>query len=328
MAEDYYQVLGVSRSATKAELKKAFRKLALKYHPDQNKGDKSAEAMFKKANEAYAVLSNDEKRKQYDMFGAEGFSRKYSQEDIFRDGNLEDVFREFGFGRGHFSSFSEMFSGKRRTGGRRRSAAGEGFSGAGNFNPGGFNMGGFGGFGAGGGAASDRRKPAETELRVSLEDIVTGGRKRVSIDSGLGAETIDINIPCGVADGAKLRLSGKGPINPATGERDDLYCKIIIEPHPVFQRKDSDLVLEKEVRLTELVLGGKVRVTTIDGKEIELKIPPGSRNNGVLRIKGKGIPGVKGKPDGNLMVRLIALLPAELSEKQQRLFAELAETGL
>ncbi|MCP5047607.1 MAG: J domain-containing protein, partial [bacterium] len=120
----------------------------------------------------------------------------------------------------------------------------------------------------------------------------------------------------------------KGNPNPMTGQRGDLYCKIIIDPHPVFKQKGKDLVMEQEVKLTDMVLGGKVRITTIDGNSIELKVPPVSKNNSLLRIKGKGIPGTKGAPDGNLLVRLMAQLPTSLDENQRRLFEELTETGV
>jgi curved DNA-binding protein len=308
MAEDYYRVLGVSKKASKDEIKKAFRKLALKYHPDQNKDNKEAEEKFKKINEAYAVLSNDEKRKQYDMFGAEGFSKRFSREDIFRGFDFNGTFREFGigdlFGRGFFS---DMFGGGRRS--RGRSSSSFGFQ-----DP------------FGGGTPPPQR--AETELQVSLEDVVFGAKKRVNLDTGSGVETIEISIPKGIEDGQKMRLKGKGPMDPFSGQRGDLYCKITISPHPVFKRKGNDLITEKEVKLTEMVLGGKIRITTMDNQQIDLKIPLNSKNNCTLRIKGKGIPGSKGKPAGNLLVRLQAQLPGPLDETQKKLFEELAKTGV
>jgi curved DNA-binding protein len=314
MADDYYQLLGVSKKASKEEIKKAFRKLAMKYHPDKNKDNKEAEEKFKKINEAYAVLSNDEKRKQYDMFGAEGFSKRFSQEDIFRGFDFNGTFKEFGigdiFGNGFFS---DLFGGGRRSRGRSSSF---GFQ-----NP----FGGGGGFSQGGATAP---QSAETELQVSLEDIVNGAKKRVSLDTGSGVETIEIAIPKGIEDGQKMRLKGKGPMDPFTGQRGDLYCKISISPHSVFKRKGNDLIIEKEVKITDMVLGGKVRVTTLDNQQIDLKIPANSKNNCMLRIKGKGIPGSKGKPAGNLLVRLQAQLPGPLNETQKKLFEELAKTGV
>lgn len=315
MAEDYYNILGVSKNATKAELKKAFRKLAMKYHPDKNKDDKTAEEKFKKINEAYAVLSNDEKRKQYDSFGAEGFSRRFSQEDIFRGFDVKDIFSEFGIGdifggRGGGDFFSNLFGGGRRAGSR-----------GGPFGGGGFSRG-------GGQRASQPPQRSETELHVGLEDVVLGAKKRISLDTGSGVETIDVTIPKGIENGRKLRLKGKGPADPFSGQRGDLYCKIIIDNHPGFEIRGKNLVMTKEIKLTDMVLGGKVRITTLDGSEIELKIPENSKNNALLRIKGKGIPGTKGKENGNLLVRLCTKLPARVDETQKRLFEQLAETGI
>jgi len=323
MAEDYYKLLGVNKKATKDEIKKAFRKLAMKYHPDKNKDNKEAEEKFKKINEAYAVLSNDEKRKQYDMFGAEGFKQRYSQEDIFRGFDFNGIFQEFGIGDMFGGDiFSNLFGGSRRRGGKRSSSYG--FQ-----NPfGSRDMGGFGqqGFTRGGRPGSPQR--AETELKINLEDAVSGAKKRVSLDTGNGIESIDISIPKGIENGQKLRLKGKGPIDPYTGQRADLFCKIIIASHPRFQRKGNDLIVEKEVKLTDMILGGKVRVKTIDNQEIDLKIPPNSKNNSMMRVKGKGIPGAKNKNPGNLLIRLIVSLPSHIDETQKKLFKELAKTGI
>lgn len=330
MADDYYKLLGISKNAKKDEIKKAFRKLAMKYHPDQTKGDKTLEEKFKKINEAYAVLSNDEKRKQYDMFGAEGFSKRFSQEDIFRGFDLGSIFKEFGFGDKFGGGFSSFFSGGRKTGGRSGRNAGDSFS-QGFQDP-------FGGFGNRGGfspggqshARQGHHAPqaAETELRINLAEAVSGAKKRISLDTGSGVETLDVAIPKGIDNGQKLRLKGKGPMDPMSGQRGDLHVKISIAPHPVFQRKGNDLIVEQEVKLTDMVLGGKIRVTTIDNQQIDLKVPPNSKNNSMLRIRGKGIPGTKGKPDGSLLVRLQAQLPTQLSETQKKLFEDLAETGV
>jgi curved DNA-binding protein len=325
MAEDYYKLLGVNKNATKDELKKAFRKLAMKYHPDKNKDDKTAEEKFKKINEAYAVLSNDEKRKQYDMFGAEGFSRRYSQEDIFRGFDFGNVFREFGFGNSFGSDiFSTIFGrgGGKRSSGRRSSSYGgfqDTFGGMG-------DMGGMGGFNRGSGTPSPQS--AETELQINLTDAVLGAKKRISLDTGSGVETLDINIPKGIEEGQKLRLKGKGPVDPMSRQRGDLYVKISIAPHPVFKLKGRDIIVETEVKLSEMVLGGRIRVTTPNNKTLEMKVPPNSKNGSMLRLKGKGVPGTKGKPDGNLLVRLSAKLPDRVNDNQRKLFEELAESGL
>lgn len=326
MADDYYSILEVSKNSDPDEIKKAFRKLALKYHPDQNKDNKQAEEKFKKINEAYAVLSDKEKRKQYDMFGAEGFSRRYSQEDIFRNFDVGSIFKEFGFGGGGGSSrggggfFSDMF------GGGRRQSQGRGGGGGGFQNP-------FSGFGGGGASQQQHQQqppppPSETELHVTLEDVVMGSKKRISLDSGNGIETMDITIPKGIESGQKLRLKGKGALNPMTGQRGDLFCKIVVDPHKRFKQNGKDLNLEMGVPLLDMILGGKVRITTLDNSTFDLKVPKLSKNNSLLRIKGKGIPGIKGSTDGNLMVRLQAILPTELDENQEKLFQQLAESDL
>lgn len=314
MAEDYYKTLGVSRGASKEEIKKAYKKLAMKYHPDKNEGNKVSEEKFKKISEAYAVLSDDEKKRQYDQFGAEGFSNRFSQEDIFKGFDIGSIFDEFGFGNNIFSS---MFGG----GGRRTGRQGSNYS----FNFGNGQFPGNNGFGG----ASQQRKPQKTELdlTLTLEEAVMGGKKTVSFSTDSGVDKIILAIPQGIEAGKKLKVRGKGAIDPYSGQRGDLYCRISISPHPVFQREGSDLVMEKEVRLTELVLGGTVSITTLDKKQIELKIPAGSKNNTVLRVKGKGVsPGKTG--GGNLMVRLSAKLPDKLSARQQELFKELAESGV
>lgn len=325
MAEDYYKILGVTKNATKDELKKAFRKLAMKYHPDKNKDDKIAEDKFKKINEAYAVLSNDEKRKQYDMFGAEGFSQRYSREDIFKGFDFKNIFSDFEigdiFGGRGGDLFSDLFGGGRKS----RSRGGGGFS----FGDGG-PFGSQGGFSRGSQSRQQASPPkhSETELHVRLEDVVLGAKKRISLGTGSETETIDVTIPKGIENGRKLRLKGKGPADPYSGQRGDLYCKIIIDSHPDFEIRGKNLIMTKEIKLTGMVLGGKARITTLDGSEIELKIPANSKNNAMLRIKGKGIPGTKGKENGSLLVRLCTKLPAQLDETQKRLFEKLAETGI
>ncbi len=313
MAEDYYKILGVDKKATKEEMKKAYRKLAMKYHPDKNKGSKEAEEKFKKINEAYAVLSNDEKRKQYDMFGAEDFSHRFSREDIFRGSDFGSIFKEFGLGD---DLFSRLF-----TGGRRQKG-GPSFS---------FR---FGGEPFGRGETFTREgmhgggQDAEMELHLPLEEAVFGVKKTVSFNAGSGVETITLKIPPSMEAGKKIRVKGKGMGDPYTGKRGDLYCKVIINPHPFFKRNGRDLMMEKEVKLTDLVLGGKVAIRTLDKKTLELKIPPLTKNNSKLRVRGKGIPDAKGEHPGNLLVRLVARMPVHLDDKQEELFIELAKTGL
>jgi curved DNA-binding protein len=316
MALDYYKVLGVNKNSSKDEIKRAYRKLALKYHPDKNKGDKAAEEKFKEINEAYAVLSDDEKRKQYDMFGADGFSHRYSKEDIFKGFDFS-IFKEFGLGE---DIFSTIF------GGGKKSRGGTTFS-----------------FNVGGGSPFQQTSPftnydtaraasagqdAEIELRLNLEEAVFGGKKSISFNAGKGVDTITLTIPPGISEGKKLRVQKKGLYNPMTGQRGDLYCKVVINPHLVFKREGKDLIIEKAVKITDMVLGGTIEIKTLDNKSLQLKVPPLSRNNSFLRIKGKGVPSGKGDEPGNLLVRLSAQLPVTINDEQKELLRELAKTGL
>ncbi|MFH2133410.1 MAG: DnaJ C-terminal domain-containing protein [bacterium] len=311
MAEDYYTTLGVQKNASKEEIKKAYKKLAMKYHPDKNKGEKASEERFKKISEAYAVLSDNEKKKQYDQFGAEGFSNRYTQEDIFKGFDIGTIFEEFGFGNNIFTSFA---GGGGRKSPRRRSGV-----------PFDFENGLFSGSSGSGGPREQQK--TELELTLTLEEAVIGGKKTVSFNTGSGVDKIILAIPPGIEAGKKLKVKGKGLPDPYTGQRGDLYCRIVIEPHPEFKREGSDLIMEKEVKLTDLVLGATINISTLDKKHIELKIPANSKNSSLLRIKGKGVPNSKGGP-GNLLIRLSAILPEKLTSKQKELFKELSKTGL
>jgi curved DNA-binding protein len=315
MADDYYQILGVNKTAGKDEIKKAYKKLAMKFHPDRNKGDKQAEEKFKKIAEAYAVLSDEQKRKQYDNFGAEGFSNRYSQEDIFRGFDFGNIFEEFGMGGDMFSNF---FGSAKKTG--RGSPFSFNFAGA--EDP----------FGRERAQSRKTANPSrnldrELELKITFEESIIGGKKTISFNTGGGMDRIIITIPPGIEEGKKLKVKGKGSVDPLSGRQGDLFCRIVILPHPDFKREGNDLVIEKEVALTDLVLGGKIDITTLDDARIELKIPPLTRNNSFLRIKGKGVANIRGIP-GNLLVKLQAKLPDKLDSKQRELFEELAKTGL
>jgi curved DNA-binding protein len=322
MAEDYYKVLGVERGASAEAIKKAYRKLAMKYHPDKHAGDAEMEGRFKKINEAYAVLGDAEKRKQYDMFGAEGFSQRYTQEDIFNDFDVSSVMRDFGFGQDFFGGgggdlFSTIFGGRGKSGP-------QGFS----FRVGGGDQSPFGGAGGRRAAGASKPENAELDLEVSLVEVISGTRKTVTLRSGDQSERLEVAVPPGVREGQKLRLREKGPVDPLTGARGDLLAKIVIKAHPDFHREGDHLILTRPVPLTTLVLGGTATVTTLDGVSIDLKIPRNTKNNATLRIKGRGLPAGANKPRGNLLVRLVAQLPETLTAEQERLFEELRESGL
>jgi curved DNA-binding protein len=309
--KDYYKVLGVSKSGSAGEIKKAFRKLALKYHPDQNKGDKAAEEKFKDINEAYAVLSDPEKRKQYDMFGAEGFQRRFTQEDIFRDFDFGNVFKEFGFGGGSQNIFSHLFGGGMGQGQFR--GTGSHFDTA---------FGGFGGQPKGG-----KGQDLVYELSLTLEEAATTTSKMISYQIGGHQEKVSVKVPAGISTGKKLRLQGKGQPSHYGGPNGDLYIKINISDHPLFKREGDDLLITREMKFSEAVLGTEISVPTLDKKTLRLKIPPGSQNNAKFRMKGYGMPRMNGSGRGDAYVRINIAVPKRLNNKQKELVKKLAELG-
>ena len=230
--KDYYQTLGVSKSASPEEIKKTYRKLALKYHPDRNQGDKGAEAKFKDISEAYAVLSDPEKKKQYNMFGADGFHKRFTQEDIFRDFDFGTIFKEFGFGTGGRGPnfFSQIFGGP----GQNHYRCGGPFESA------------YGGFG--GQPQGMRGQDLVYELSVTLEEVVTTTDKVIAYQVGGRPEKVSVKVPAGISSGKKLRLSGKGQPGTYGGPNGDLYIQIRVIDHPLFQRERDDLILNREIK--------------------------------------------------------------------------------
>ncbi|MBF0552429.1 MAG: DnaJ domain-containing protein, partial [Deltaproteobacteria bacterium] len=235
--KDYYKTLGVPKSATEEEIKKAYRKQALKHHPDRNKGNRAAEEKFKELNEAYAVLSNKKKRQQYDAYGSTEFHQRYSQEDIFKGFDIGDIFKEFGFNSNDV--FGRIFEGG---GSARKSSFGfNSFDGFSQQQPG-FDRG-----RTGFGAKSAKGQDVTYELPVTLEDVTTGAEKVVSIQVAGRPQKISIKIPKGIATGKKLRLPGKGESGQGGGEAGDLYIQMKILDHPVFLRDGDDLIVEKTI---------------------------------------------------------------------------------
>ena len=296
MAEDYYKSLGVNKDASDGEIKKSYRKLAMKYHPDHTKGDKSAEEKFKKISEAYAVLSDKDKRKEYDTFGSEGFHQRFSQEDIFRGFDFGDIFREFGFGGG------DQFSG--RAGGTR--------------------------FSFGGGPQQARAKGSDLvyELPLTLREVATGTSKNVTFQHQGCSENLTVKIPAGLITGKKLRLTGKGSPSPYGGPPGDLYIKSQVLNDPVFSAEDYDLFLNQELKLSEALLGTTIAVPTIDDKRLSLKIPPGTKHGTKMRLAGHGLPTMQGKKKGDLFVQVQINVPKQLTDEQKKLVEQLAATGL
>jgi curved DNA-binding protein len=304
MSEDYYKILGLKKDASDGEIKKAYRKLAMKYHPDHAKGDKSAEEKFKKISEAYAVLSDKDKRKEYDTFGSEGFHQRFSQEDIFRGFDFGDIFKEFGFGGADFSGG--------RSGGTR------------------FSFGGGQGFNFRGGQQQARAKGSDLvyELPLTLQEVAVGTSKTITLQHQGESENLTVKIPAGFITGKKLRLAGKGNPSPYGGPAGDLYIKSQVLNDPVFSAENEDLYLNRELKISEAILGTTIAVPTIADKQLSLKIPPGTKHGTKMRLPGHGLPSMKGSRKGDLYVRILINVPKKLNEEQRKLVDELAATGL
>ena len=304
MSEDYYKILGVQKTASGEEIKKAYRKLAMKYHPDHTKGDKGAEEKFKKISEAYAVLSDKEKRKEYDTFGSEGFRQRFSQEDIFRGFDFGDIFREFGFGGGDFSHGGG--------GGRRYSfGAGSPFNFSGAQQPG-----------------QAKGSDLVYELPLTLREVATGTSKVITFQHQGRSENLTVKIPKGLIAGKKLRLAGKGNPSPYGGPAGNLYIKSKVLDDQVFSSEKYDLYINRELKLTEAILGTTVSVPTIDDKQLSLKIPPGTKPGTKMRLSGHGLPDMKDNKKGDLYVRIQLKIPQNLNEEQKKIVDKLVAVGL
>jgi molecular chaperone DnaJ len=354
---DYYDVLGVPKNAPKEDIKNAYRKLALKHHPDRNKSP-DAEEKFKEISEAYAVLSDEEKRRQYDRFGHAGIGQRYSQEDIFRSVNFDEIFKDLGFGFGRFGSIFDLFFGGRRTG---------------PYEP-------------------QRGADLRSDLEITLEDVASGVEKEIYVHrtelcddcqgSGAhpGTETkkcsrcngtgkieytrstgfarfvqvtpcnqcggkgtvietpcekcrgkgvvpkerrMKVQIPAGVENGSRLRLSGEGEAGPRGRPSGDLYVIVHVKPHKIFQRSNSDLLLTIPIGFAQAALGAEIEVPTIDGKA-KLTLPAKTQTHTVFRLRGKGLPRLHGFGRGNELVRVVIKTPTKLTSKQRKLLMEYA----
>ncbi|MCG8551329.1 MAG: J domain-containing protein [Desulfobacterales bacterium] len=319
MAQDYYKTLGIDKTATAADIKKAYRKLALKYHPDKTKGDKALEDKFKTISEAYAVLSDPEKRKQYDTYGSADFQQRFSQEDIFRNFDLGDILKEFGFGGGGGFNRGGGFSSAFKQGGARSS-----FSGMGG-NPFFQNAGAGGGFGR---QAPARGKDLEYEIPLTLDELIHGAGKTITISQDGQAKAIEVKIPKGLTQGKKIRLAGKGESGANGGPAGNLYIKSSPALPQGITIEGNDILMTKDVGLTQALLGDKLEVTTPSGKTINLTLPPGTGHKSKMRLPGMGIPHMKGNGCGDLYVVVNIEMPKKLDSRQQKLIKELKETGL
>lgn len=352
---DYYEVLGVSKDTPKAEIKKAYRKLAMQYHPDRNK-TAEAEEKFKEISEAYAVLSDDEKRAQYDQYGHAGINGKYNWEDIYRSTDFASIFRDIGFG--GFGSIFDMFFGG---GGRRR-----------------------------------RNGPRKGEdmrydIEITLEDATFGLEKAIEVQGfdvcetckgsamkpgtssqkcpkcngageiqhtrslggmyftqvqpcnecngrgfpsenlcqtckGIGATAavhkINLKVPAGIEDGYSLRLSGEGKPGYKGGPKGDLYVVVHVKPHELFERRGDNILYEATISYPQAALGTKINVPTLHG-DTKLKIPEGTQSGTIFRLKGKGIPHLRGWGKGHQFVNVVVQVPTKLTRRQKKILKNL-----
>lgn len=286
--KDFYKILGVEKTVEAAELKKVYRKLARKYHPDSNPGDAAAEAKFKDISEAYSVLSDPERRKEYDELRAMGSGARFTAGGS-GSGGFEDVFSRFsrGGGGGASPDFDDIFSMFNQSGGSRR--------------------GGFGGFGG-------PQKGADVRARTTLDFLAAAKGDTISL-KGEDGKAFKVKIPAGVADGQKIRLRGRGRPSPNGGEAGDVVVEVAVRPHRVFSRDGLNVRLTVPVTFTEAVLGTTIEVPTLDGARVKLRVAPGTPSGRVLRVKGRGIQSSKGT--GDLLAEVEVAVPGHLSDEQR-----------
>jgi curved DNA-binding protein len=310
--KDYYAILGVSKTASPEEIKQAFRKLARKFHPDVNPGNTQAEASFKEVNEAYEVLSDPDKRKKYDQFGqywkqvGEGFPSGSPGVDVggfdfSQYGNFDEFVNEllgrFG-GAGGPRTARQSYSYRTSTGRP---------SGFGNFNDFGFQDVG----------TATGSQDIEAPISLTFAEAFAGIQKRFS----LGNETIDVRIPPGAKSGTRLRVRGKGQVNPTTQQRGDLYLKVELQPHSFFQIEGDNLVCEMPITPDEATLGAAIDVPTPDGS-VNVKLPAGVRSGQSLRLRGKGWPSAKGER-GDQLVKVAIVPPKDLSPQEREYYEKI-----
>lgn len=304
--KDYYKVLGVGKSATSDEIKKAYRKLARKYHPDANADNPQAEERFKEIGEAYAVLKDPQKRQRYDQLGSNwkqyantGWPGGGGQSYTYDFGGKGFSFENMG---GGFSDFFEMFFG---------SGADQRFSNA-RFSR---------ESGRGRARTAQKGQDLQSSMEISLREAYMGTQRSIRLQKGGVTRTVNVKIPAGIKDGGKIRLSGEGGPGPAGGPAGDLYITINVAGHNLFERKGNDLYIDVPVNIKEAYLGGKIDVPTFDGR-IDMKLPARTQSGRTLRLKGKGMPGLKGKMQGDLYVRIKIIFPEKLDRKKQKQFEE------
>lgn len=298
--KDYYQSLGLGKTATKDEIKKAYRSLAKQYHPDLNPEDREAESKFLEIQEAYEILSDDEKRKSYDMFGSVGFQpgSGYSRTTW----NSQQGFSGFEFSFGDISGLDDLFGdifgstmGRSRTRPRRG-------------------------------------RDSLVALEIDFETAIRGGTRDITISKETYGhkperESISINLPAGIDNGQSIRVQGKGQTGYGGAPRGDLYLKIKIRPHPLFERRGDNIYLDLPVTVYEAVLGSEIKVPTIDQTTVSVKIPSGIQNGTKLRLKGKGVPNIRTNLRGDQYVIVNIMMPDKLDKKTKKMYEELLKSN-
>jgi len=295
--KDYYAVLGLPRTSSADEIKKAYRKLALKYHPDQNPNDPKAEARFKDISEAYEVLRDPKKRKMYDQFGSAGpgpggagfgagFGGPGGGFDPRGPESFNDLFGDF---------FGDVFSGARA-----------------------------------GGPKQARGNDLRYTLSITLEEAATGCEKRISFVRDRGGKEdsakLSISVPGGVKEGQRLKLRSEGDQPIGTSKPGDLYVIVNLSPHPLFKRRDNDVLLELPISFVDALLGTSVSIPTLTGKA-NLSLPAGTHPGQVFRLKGKGFPDIGGYAPGDMLVKVVIDIPNELNDKERKALESLRSAG-
>lgn len=310
--QDYYQVLGVPRDAAAKDIKTAYRKLARQYHPDANPGSKDAEEKFKEITEAYEVLKDPDKRKRYDMLGSNwkagadftpppgygggtgGFT--------FDFGDLAGMSGGMGGGNSAFSDFFETLFGQAFS----QDARGRGPSSTAGFR-------------------NRRELDQEAEIELTIEEVAKGTTRTLQVSGpGVKAKTLEVKIPAGVRNGSKVRVPGEGAQAANGGPRGDLYLRVKIKPHPIFNIDGDNIITELSLSPVQAVLGTESTVQTLDGL-VKVTIPAGSQTGRSLRLRGKGLPRLKQDVRGDHLVKLKVVIPASLSDKERPLWEQLSK---
>ena len=321
--KDYYKILGVSKNASSDEIKKKYRGLARKHHPDANLDDPKAEEKFKEIGEAYEVLKDPGKRSKYDQLGSnwkqyeragagagfDGFGQQGTTYDFSGSGfNFGDM------GSGGFSDFFEMFFGR---GSEDRFSSG---------------------FGQQSGTKQDKRtswrarraqsqkgQDVESKITITLREAYSGTQRSLQLKNESKTRTINVKVPRGIKDGGKIRITGEGSKGANGGLSGDLYLKVEISPHPILERKESDLHMKIPVTLNEAIFGATIDVPIFEGK-VNVKLPPNTQSGKKLRLKGKGMPKLKSDDFGDLYIQINVVIPSHLTEEQKKHLQEFAKT--